>query len=88
MVGTGSVLKKKWRDFAQNYEVPESEWLQVSNGWLQQWKKSRNIASYKRHGEAASAAAASIDAERSRSKTLLQDENSDDVFNETPLFYE
>jgi len=88
---TGEILRQKWRTFADRVGVPEDERLNLSNGWLDRYKKRMGLKEYKRHGEAASAASETIDKERRRLQELIKKLGYElrDIFNtdETGLFY-
>jgi len=61
---TGEVLCQKWNRFADLVGIPEDERLSLSNGWLAQFKDRNGLKEIKRHGEAASAHADTVERER------------------------
>lgn len=61
---TGEVIRQKWRYFAGLFKVPESEWLQLSEGWLTSFKTRNSLKNVRRHGEAGSASPDAVASER------------------------
>lgn len=51
---TGEVLHQKWSRFADMVGVPKDECLNLSDGWLAQFKTRNGLKEFKCHGEAAS----------------------------------
>jgi hypothetical protein len=88
---TGEVLRQKWNRFADLVGVPEDERLNLSNGWLGRFKGRNGLKEMKRHGEAASANASTVEQERKRIQELIKKYGYElrDIFNmdETGLFY-
>ena len=62
---TGEVLHQKWRKFADLAGVPEDKRLNLSEGWLGRYtgKARIGLKQMKCHGEAASAAAETVEME-------------------------
>ena len=60
---TGEVLHQKWRKFADLAGVPEDKRLNLSEGWLGRYKVRIGLKQMKHHGEAASAAAETVEME-------------------------
>ena len=88
---TGEVLRQKWTQFADLVGVSADDRLELSNGWLEKFKKRNKLKEFKRHGEAASADPHAVDRERTRLRELLKKYGYPlrDIFNmdETGLFY-
>ena len=88
---TGEVLHQKWNQFADLVGVPEDERLNLSNGWLGCFKDRNGLKEMKRHGEAASANASTVEQERKRIQELIKKYGYElhDIFNmdKTGLFY-
>lgn len=89
---TGDVLRNKWNPkFADLVGIPEDEWLNLSNGWLGRFKDRTGLKELRRHGEAASANANTVENERKRVQELIKKYGYQlrDIFNmdETGLFY-
>ena len=88
---TGEVLCQKWNQFADLVGIPADDRLGLSNGWLARFKERNGLKETKWHGEAASADADTVDAERKRIQELIQKYGYQlhDIFNmdETGLFY-
>ncbi|POV99557.1 hypothetical protein PSTT_13691 [Puccinia striiformis] len=55
LVISGDLLREKWKDFARLQGIPSTQWLKLSNGWLDSFKARNNLKMYKKHGEAAQA---------------------------------
>lgn len=88
---TGEVLRQKWTTFANLVGIPEDERLNLSEGWLTSFKKRNGLKEMKRHGEAASSRAETVERERKRIQELIRKWGYEprDIFNmdETGLFY-
>ena len=88
---TGEVLRQKWIRFADLVGVPEDDRLNLSDGWLARFKVRNGLKEFKRHGEAASANSETVERERQRIQTLIEEYGVEprDLFNtdETGLFY-
>ena len=88
---TGEVLRQKWTAFANLVGIPEDERLKLSDGWLTRFKERNGLKEMKRHGEAASSKAATVERERKRVQELIEKWGYElrDIFNmdETGLFY-
>ena len=88
---TGEVLRQKWTTFAALVGVPEDERLKLSDGWLTHFKDRMGLKEMKRHGEAASSGAETVERERKRIQELIKEYGYElcDIFNmdETGLFY-
>jgi Tc5 transposase DNA-binding domain len=88
---TGEVLRQKWNAFADLVGVHEEDRLKLSNGWLGSFKERNGLKEMKRHGEAASANAETVEKERKRVQELIKMYGYQlrDVFNmdETGHFY-
>ena len=86
---SGDALRAKWRDFAVRFDVPEDEWLSLSNGWLDAFKASLGLKKFRVHGEAGSVLESSVDAEIKRVRKITDGYRLADVYNmdETGLFY-
>ena len=69
---TGEVLRQKWNAFANLVGIPKDERLKLSNGWLGCFKKRNGLKEIKRHGEAASAHAITVEKERKRIQELIE----------------
>jgi len=65
---TGEVLRQKWNAFAELVGIPEDERLKLSNGWLGRFKERNGLRQMKRHGEAASANAETVETRENGSK--------------------
>jgi hypothetical protein len=63
---TGEVLRQKWTKFADLVGIPQDERLNLSNGWLVRYTGRKGLKELKRHGEAASANAETVEKERKR----------------------
>jgi hypothetical protein len=89
MTITGNVLKVKWRDFARLAGVPTEDWLKLSGGWLDSFKKRHQLKSYRKHGEAASVDPIAVESEVERVQKITEDYELKNIFNmdETGLFY-
>ena len=88
---TGEVLRQKWTKFADLVGIPLDERLNLSNGWLVRYTGRNGLKELKRHGEAASANAETVEKERRRIQELITKYRYElrDIFNmdETGLFY-
>lgn len=88
---TGEVLRQKWNHFADLACIPQDERLHLSNGWLGRFKDRYGLKMRKRHGEAASAKAETVERERQRVQKLIKEGKYElrDIFNadETGLFW-
>jgi Fe-S cluster assembly scaffold protein SufB len=88
---TGEVLRQKWNRFADLVGIPEDERLKLSHGWLTRFKEQHGLKQLKRHGEAASADAKTVETERKRIQELIKKYGYElrDIFNmdETGHFY-
>ena len=88
---TGEILHQKWNSFADMASIPEDERLKLSNGWLGRFKVRYGLREMRRHGEAASADADTVNAERKRIQELIKKHGYQlhDIYNmdETGLFY-
>ncbi|KAI7950164.1 hypothetical protein MJO28_008985 [Puccinia striiformis f. sp. tritici] len=89
LVISGDLLREKWKDFARLQGIPSTQWLKLSNGWLDSFKARNNLKMYKKHGEAAQADELTISQEVDRLQKLISRFPPNDVFNmdETGLFY-
>ena len=61
---TGEVLRQKWNTFADLAGVLADERSKLSNGWLAQFKERNGLKEWKRHGEAGSSSAETVEEER------------------------
>jgi Tc5 transposase DNA-binding domain len=61
---TREVLHQKWTAFANLVGVPEDERLKLSDGWFTCFKERNGLKEMKRHGEAASSRAETVERER------------------------
>ena len=61
---TGEVLRQKWNSFANLVGIPEDERLNLIDGWLSHFKDRIGLKEMKRHGEAASSSAETVEKER------------------------
>ena len=88
---TGEILRQKWNAFADLVGVAEDERLKLSNGWLGRFKERNGLKEMRRHGEAASSRAETVEKERKRIQELKKKYGYElrDIFNmdETGLFY-
>jgi len=88
---TGEVLRQKWNRFADLVGIPTDERLHLSNGWLARFKDRNGLKEMKRHGEAASANADTVERKRQRIQKLIKEGKYElrDVFNtdETGLLW-
>jgi hypothetical protein len=66
---TGEVLHQKWNSFADMAGIPKDERLKLSNGWLGCFKVRHSLREMRRHGEAASATANTVNGEEEDSRT-------------------
>ena len=91
IVLTGEILRQKWNTFADMVGIPEDDRLKLSNGWLGRFKDRNGLKEMKRHGEAASSAADTVEKERKRVQDLIKEADYQlrDIYNmdETGLFY-
>ena len=71
--------------------IPQDDRLKLSNGWLGRFKVRHGLREMRRHGEAASANANTVNAERKRVQELIKKHGYQlrDIYNmdETGLFY-
>ena len=88
---TGQALRQKWSTFADLVGIPEGDKLKLSDGWLTRFKARNGLKDIKRHGEAGSSGAETVENERKRVQGLVKKYGYElrDVFNmdETGLFY-
>lgn len=88
---TGEVLRQKWTAFSDLVGIPKEDRLKLSEGWLRKVKIRNGLKEFKRHGDAASSDAKTIDDERKRVQELINKYGYKlrDIFNmdETGLFY-
>ncbi|KIK75217.1 hypothetical protein PAXRUDRAFT_173446 [Paxillus rubicundulus Ve08.2h10] len=88
---TGMVLCQKWIKFADLAGVPKDEQLNLSGGWLTRYKTRTGLKEMRRHGEAASVAAETVNKEQQRVQELIKKHQYRpcDIFNadESSLFY-
>ena len=61
---TGQVLCQKWSMFADLVGIPEGDKLKLSDGWLTRFKARNGLKDIKRHGEAGSSGAETVENER------------------------
>lgn len=47
----GDVIREKWREYARHFNVPESNWLKLSEGWLSSFKERNGLKGFKRQGQ-------------------------------------
>jgi hypothetical protein len=80
---TGEVLRQKWAKFADLVGIPHDERLNLSDGWLARFKARNGLKQFKRHGEAGSADAATVERERQRIQELIKKYGYElqDIFN-------
>lgn len=88
---TGEILHQKWNAFADLVGVAEDERLKLSNGWLGHFKERNGLKEMRKHGEAASPQAETVEKERKRIQELIKKYGYElrNIFNmaETGLFY-
>ena len=88
---TGDVLRQKWTKFANLVGIPEDERLNLSEGWVTQFKARNGLKGTRRHGEAGSADINTVEPERQRVQDIIRSTGYElkDIFNmdETGLFY-
>jgi hypothetical protein len=88
---TGEVLHQKWTQFADLMGIPKEDCLNLSDGWLAQFKVRNGLKEFKHHGEAASVSPEMADRERQRIQGLVREYGVElqDIFNtdETGFFY-
>jgi hypothetical protein len=88
---TGEVLRQKWTKFANLAGISEDERLKLSNGWLGRFKERNGLKEMRRHSEAGSSTAESVENEREQMQVLIKESGYElkDMFNmdETGLFY-
>lgn len=88
---TGEVIRQKWTAFADLAGIPEEDRLKLSDSWLGKFKIRNGLREFKRHGDAASSDAKTIEEERKRVQELIKKYGYKlrDIFNmdETGLFY-
>lgn len=70
---TGEVLRQKWTKFADLAGIPEDERLKLSNGWLGWFKERNGLKEMRRHGEADSSNAETVEKERERIQNLIRE---------------
>jgi Tc5 transposase DNA-binding domain len=89
VVLTGDILRAKFRQFSERAGIAPEEQLKMSNGWLESIKNRLGLSLHVRHGEAGSASAETVMAERARLQELLSGYSLEDIFNgdETGLYY-
>jgi hypothetical protein len=85
---TGDVVRSKARAFAVRFGYP-TDFLSLSNGWLESLKSRMGLRQHHYHGEAASAPVDLLAAEVTRVRGLMQDYAPCDClnFDETALFF-
>jgi len=88
---TGEVLCQKWTKFTDMMGVPNDDCLNLSDGWLAQFKARNGLKEFKCHGEAASASVEMAERKQQHIQELVKEYSVDpwDLFNtdETGLFY-
>ena len=91
---SGEAIKQVAILFYDKLNVPAEERLQLSEGWLYKFKQRQKLKLVHFHGEAASATAEAVKAERSRIAALIttfceEGYSFNDIYNmdETALFY-
>jgi hypothetical protein len=88
---TEEVPHQKWNTFTNLVGIPEDERLKLSNGWLTCFKDRNGLKEMKRHGEAASSSAETVENERKQIQELIKtyEYKLRDIFNmdEMGLFY-
>jgi hypothetical protein len=57
----GEVLCQKWTKFADLVRIPQDNCLNLSEGWLTCFKARNNLKQFKRHGEAGSVDAETVE---------------------------
>ena len=67
------MLRKEWADFARLKQLPEVEWLKLSDGWVAAFKDRLSLRQHVLHSEASSASMELVIAERDRLKKELAD---------------
>ncbi|MBW0574164.1 hypothetical protein O181_113879 [Austropuccinia psidii MF-1] len=72
MIITGDFIRGKWKYFARLLGVPSSNWLHLSNGWLDCFKNCNSLKNHKRHGEIGSTNVAYVQSEIERLGPLLR----------------
>jgi hypothetical protein len=87
----GKVLFQKWKLFADLVGVPDDEWLNLSKGWLSNFKAWNGLKEVKWHGEAASAPLKTVVMEQLCIQELIKERSYKpcNIFNadESALFY-
>ena len=77
--------------FADLIEVPRDDCLDLSQGWLEKYKKRNGLKVFKQHGEAGAINSYNVDKERGQLRELFREYSYQlwDIFNmdETGLFY-
>ena len=88
-VVSGEEVKEHWRKFARLEKIPSEDWLNLSGGWFDAFKKRHNLREFKQHGEAGSANKDVVKVEVARVRAIIAEYAPRDVFNmdETGLFY-
>ncbi|EGO20629.1 hypothetical protein SERLADRAFT_452720 [Serpula lacrymans var. lacrymans S7.9] len=69
---TGEVLRQKWRKFVDLVGMLDDEQLNLSEGWLSQYKARAGLKQIKCHGEAASATSEAVDKEQQRMQEVIK----------------
>ena len=85
---TGNTIKAKCLNFAFPAQIPSEEWLKLSGGWLESFKKRHQLRSYCKHGESASANITIVKSKVERLIGITKNYPLKDIFNmhETGLF--
>ncbi|KAF9220757.1 hypothetical protein BS17DRAFT_847647, partial [Gyrodon lividus] len=88
---TGMVLHQKWIKFADLASVPKDKQLNLSEGWLTQYKTRTGLKEMRCHGEAALVVAETVDKKQQCMQELIKKHQYQpyDIFNadESLLFY-
>ena len=88
---TGDTLCEKWTQFADLAGVPKDDRLDLSQGWLEKYKKWNGLKVFKRHGEAGAIDPYDVDRERGQLRETFREYSYQlrDIFNmdETGFFY-
>lgn len=88
---TGELLRQKWTAFSNLVGIRKDERLKLSDGWLTRFKERNGLKELKRHGEATSSSAETVERERKQIQEFIMEWGYElwDIFNmdETGLFY-
>lgn len=86
---TGEAIKAKGQRFLELLEVPKSEWISFSQGWLDKFKERHGLKLYRIHGESGAVNNELLAEALPAIKAVLAQYEPHNIFNmdETGLFY-